>query len=109
MFNKLSNWVTGLIVLENKVRNRATLLVNFIKMAHYFKKINNFHLLTAVLCGINSAAVSRLSWTFKRVPKRYKQVRNSIFFLKKNIPFFLKLFFKEVTRIRRINVNASIL
>jgi hypothetical protein len=36
--------------------------------------MNNFHLLTAIISGINNSAVSRLKWTFKKVPNRYKEV-----------------------------------
>ena len=37
-------------------------------------KLNNYHLLTAIISGLNNSAVSSLKWTFKKVPTRYKEV-----------------------------------
>jgi len=49
-------------------------LDKFIKLAAHLRELNNFHLLTAVLSGINSSSISRLKWTLAKVPKRSKQV-----------------------------------
>jgi hypothetical protein len=97
-FNHVSMWVPIAVLTEPKVSQRARILDKFIKMAavnslaiplvltcsylffpfQHLRDLNNFHLLTAVLSGINNSAVLRLKWSFARVPKRSKQVRHII-------------------------------
>jgi len=40
--------------------------------------LNNFHLLTAVLSGLNNFAVTRLNWTLSRVPKQYLTIQKDL-------------------------------
>lgn len=34
------------------------------------RKLNNFHLLMAFLVAFNNSAISRLKWTFAKLPKK---------------------------------------
>lgn len=73
-FNHVSAWVPTAVMSEPKLSQRARVLDKFIKLAAHLRELNNFHLLTAVLSGINSSSISRLKWTLAKVPKRSKQV-----------------------------------
>jgi len=72
-FNKIGNWIASVIISEPLVRDRAQLVLYFIKIAGYLRKLNNYHLVIAIISGINNSAVSRLKWTMKKVPLKYKE------------------------------------
>ena len=51
-FNYVSSMVSCMILLEQKLKERVKLLEHFIKIAYELRKLNNFHLLVAVLGGL---------------------------------------------------------
>lgn len=73
-FNHVAAWVPTAVMSEPKLSQRARVLDKFIKLASHLHELNNFHLLTAVLSGINNSAISRLKWTLAKIPKRSKQM-----------------------------------
>lgn len=69
-FNHTSFWVVKVILNESVVKIRAEILSQFIRVAKKLRELNNIHSLKAVLSGLQSAAVYRLSQTWKLVPKK---------------------------------------
>eukprot|EP01132_Coremiostelium_polycephalum_P007586 gene7586-9327_t len=72
-FNKVSNWVSYSIVNESKLRNRSFIFSKFIKIADCFLELKNFHLLMAVLSGLNSSPILRLKYTKAKLSKHSRQ------------------------------------
>jgi len=77
-FNSVSNWVASSIVLATTVRSRAKAIISLTKMAQYLLTLNNLHLVTAFISGMNSSSITRLKWTLKKVPKRYNQILSGL-------------------------------
>lgn len=71
-FNHTSFWVVKVILTEKVVKIRAEILSQFIRVAKKLLELNNIHSLKAVVAGLQSAAVYRLSQTWKLVPKKEK-------------------------------------
>ncbi|KAL5484503.1 hypothetical protein EMCRGX_G021016 [Ephydatia muelleri] len=71
-FNHTSFWVVKVILTEKVVKIRAEILTQFIRVAKKLLELNNIHSLKAVVAGLQSAAVYRLSQTWKLVPKKEK-------------------------------------
>jgi hypothetical protein len=69
-FNYTSTWVATLIVTEKKYKSRVKLLEKFVRIAAELRKLNNFHLVMAFLVAFNNSAISRLKWTFAKLPKK---------------------------------------
>jgi hypothetical protein len=78
LFNDVASWVATCITMEVSLRNRVALYCKFVKIARSLRKLNNFHLLTAVLSGLNNFAVTRLNWTLSRVPKQYLTIQKDL-------------------------------
>ncbi|KAJ3204388.1 hypothetical protein HK099_001171, partial [Clydaea vesicula] len=64
-FNFISQWVATFVISQDKVKNRAKLLLKFMKIAVCLKSTNNYNTLMALLAGINSTALNRLKLTRK--------------------------------------------
>lgn len=99
-FNFITGMVIQLILNETSVRNRAILLsgklsnsfvslqfVNFLLMSDYieiimmgqgFKEKGNLQSLQATLIGLQSAPISRLQYTWKRLPQNTTNVFNEL-------------------------------
>eukprot|EP01108_Squamamoeba_japonica_P002576 TRINITY_DN2248_c0_g2_i1.p1 TRINITY_DN2248_c0_g2~~TRINITY_DN2248_c0_g2_i1.p1 ORF type:complete len:196 (+),score=52.23 TRINITY_DN2248_c0_g2_i1:1-588(+) len=69
-FNYTSTWVATLLVSERKYKLRCKLLDKFVRIAVELRKLNNFHLVMAFLVALNNSAISRLKWTFAKLPKK---------------------------------------
>jgi hypothetical protein len=50
------------------------LLKKFIKLAHLFFKMNNFHLLAAIVTGLNSGHVQTMKHVWSELPDSAKQL-----------------------------------
>jgi hypothetical protein len=74
----VAGWVSTCILREPKVRIRAKLYAKFVDIANILLEFKNFHLLTAMLSGLNSAAVSRLKFTIARLPKNTTALLNRL-------------------------------
>ena len=44
----------------------------------HLRSLNNFNLLVAIISGLNSSSVGRLSWTKSRVQSRYLLIQESL-------------------------------
>jgi son of sevenless-like protein len=77
-FNEISSWIATAILNEKKLRDRVKVMENIVKIAQHARELNNFHLLTAIISGINGAPVNRLRWTKEKLQKRTKQILESL-------------------------------
>lgn len=68
-FNKLCNWVATVIVSENNLRKRASILEHLIRIASKLDELNNFFGVMAVLAGLSQNSVYRLHKTWERLPR----------------------------------------
>ena len=68
-FNLLSYWVASSIVSFEDLSARAMSIEYFISCATELRVLQNFMSINAILAGINSTPVRRLTETWKRVPK----------------------------------------
>lgn len=73
IFNLAGNQVATSIILEKNFKNRVKLLTKYIVIAQKLKEIQNFHLLVAVISGINNSAILRLKWTHSHLSTKTKQ------------------------------------
>jgi len=66
-FNKMSFWVTTLIVKVASLKTRAAMLKRFIEIADNCLKLNNFASAVTVLSGLESSSVHRLKKTWELI------------------------------------------
>lgn len=61
-FNELSGWVTSCILMAYKSNEfrPSQVLAHFVRVCAYLNRLNNFHIMLAVLSGIKSWVISRL-------------------------------------------------
>ena len=67
-FNHIAFWVANVILLRDKPKHRARTLEKFMSIAWKLRYLNNYNSLGAVICGINSTAVHRLTQTRELIP-----------------------------------------
>ena len=67
-FNHVAFWVANLILLRDKPKHRARALEKFMSIAWKLRYLNNYNSLGAVISGINSIAVHRLTQTRELIP-----------------------------------------
>jgi len=67
-FNHVRDWVANYILFRDKPKHRALMLEKFMIVARKLREMNNYNSLGAVLAGINSTAVHRLSATRELIP-----------------------------------------
>ncbi|XP_064395483.1 ras-specific guanine nucleotide-releasing factor RalGPS1-like [Halichondria panicea] len=71
-FNHTSFWVVREILNEPSSKVRAEIVTQFIKISKKLLELNNIHSLKAVLAGLQSGPIFRLSQTWRLVAKRDK-------------------------------------
>ena len=64
-FNKLTMWVSTLIVHPMLRKERAKRWCRLIKIATHLRKLNNYFSLMAFISGMSQFAVTRLKFTLK--------------------------------------------
>mmetsp|Transcript_32085 Transcript_32085/g.89814 ORF Transcript_32085/g.89814 Transcript_32085/m.89814 type:complete len:616 (+) Transcript_32085:50-1897(+) len=72
-FNNMSRWISTQIVSEMNLRRRAQVLDFFIRVGEELNELNNFHGITEIISGLQSAAVFRLKKTWELVKKSRHQ------------------------------------
>eukprot|EP01104_Vermistella_antarctica_P014558 TRINITY_DN460_c0_g3_i1.p1 TRINITY_DN460_c0_g3~~TRINITY_DN460_c0_g3_i1.p1 ORF type:complete len:1428 (+),score=393.76 TRINITY_DN460_c0_g3_i1:424-4707(+) len=77
-FNDTAAMVPSAIIDERKLKDRVKLYNKFIMVAQQLLKLKNFHSLTAIISGLNNAAVTRLKYTKSKLPKRSVELLNDM-------------------------------
>ena len=62
-FNQLASWAANYILLRDKPKHRALMLEKFMRVARKLREMNNYNALGAIVAGIRSSAVYRLTAT----------------------------------------------
>lgn len=69
-FNSCSTFIQVSILKKTNLKSRVQQLRKAIKMAQRFRKLNNFHILFAVVTGLKSISIHRLSNAWKKLSKK---------------------------------------
>jgi len=72
-FNLMAYWVGTEVFKIETPGERAEILAQFIKICAELRKMKNFNGVFALLAGLNHTAISRLKFTWEKVPR--KQIR----------------------------------
>merc|ERR1711862_578538 len=56
------------------IRSRAKMFQRFITIANELRLLNNYHLVSAIVSGINNCAIGRLKFTHARISKSHRQI-----------------------------------
>ncbi|XP_029308058.1 rap guanine nucleotide exchange factor 5-like [Cottoperca gobio] len=72
--NEVQLWVMTEVLLCPTLCNRVQLIKKFIKIAAHCKAQRNLNCLFAIIMGLNTAAVSRLSQTWEKIPGKFKKL-----------------------------------
>uniref|UniRef100_A0A8C7KPL3 Rap guanine nucleotide exchange factor 5 n=1 Tax=Oncorhynchus kisutch TaxID=8019 RepID=A0A8C7KPL3_ONCKI len=72
--NEVQLWVMTEVLMCPTLCNRVQLIKKFIKIAAHCKAQRNLNSFFAIVMGLNTAAVSRLSQTWEKVPGKFKKL-----------------------------------
>jgi len=77
-FNFISNWVSTMILSQDKLKSRAAMLKKFMKVAVIIRESNNYNTLMAIIAAINSSPIARLRRTRELIKGKstYKKFHN---------------------------------
>ncbi|XP_028436171.1 rap guanine nucleotide exchange factor 5 [Perca flavescens] len=73
-FNEVQLWVMTEVLLCPTLCKRVQLIKKFIKIAAHCKAQRNLNCFFAIIMGLNTAAVSRLSQTWEKIPGKFKKL-----------------------------------
>ncbi|KAM9806332.1 rap guanine nucleotide exchange factor 5-like [Syngnathus typhle] len=73
-FNEIQLWVMTEVLVCTALCQRVQLIKKFIKIAAHCKAQRNLHCFFAIIMGLNTAAVSRLSQTWEKIPGKFKKL-----------------------------------
>ncbi|KAG0150260.1 hypothetical protein CROQUDRAFT_88295 [Cronartium quercuum f. sp. fusiforme G11] len=65
--NHLAAWASSMILIQEKLKSRARVLLKLMKVAYELRDMDDFHSLMGVLAGIEAQPVYRLEATFEVV------------------------------------------
>ncbi|XP_038623493.1 rap guanine nucleotide exchange factor 5 isoform X1 [Tachyglossus aculeatus] len=72
--NEVQLWVSTEILLCNQLCKRVQLVKKFIKIAAHCKAQRNLNSFFAIVMGLNTASISRLSQTWEKIPGKFKKL-----------------------------------
>ncbi|XP_040208730.1 rap guanine nucleotide exchange factor 5 isoform X2 [Rana temporaria] len=72
--NEVQLWVATEILLCSHLGKRVQLLKKFIKIAAHCKAQRNLNSFFAIIMGLNTASVCRLSQTWEKIPGKFKKL-----------------------------------
>ncbi|XP_029444927.1 rap guanine nucleotide exchange factor 5 isoform X2 [Rhinatrema bivittatum] len=72
--NEVQLWIATEILLCSQLGKRVQLVKKFIKIAAHCKAQRNLNSFFAIIMGLNTASVSRLSQTWEKIPGKFKKL-----------------------------------
>ncbi|XP_048469807.1 rap guanine nucleotide exchange factor 5 isoform X3 [Rhincodon typus] len=72
--NEVQLWVATEVLLCSQLSKRVQLVKKFIKVAAHCRALRNLNSFFAIIMGLNSAAICRLSQTWEKVPGKFKKL-----------------------------------
>ncbi|XP_078394998.1 rap guanine nucleotide exchange factor 5-like isoform X2 [Cetorhinus maximus] len=72
--NEVQLWVSTEVLLCSQLSKRVQLVKKFIKVAAHCRALRNLNSFFAIIMGLNSAAICRLSQTWEKVPGKFKKL-----------------------------------
>ncbi|XP_052595153.1 rap guanine nucleotide exchange factor 5 isoform X2 [Peromyscus californicus insignis] len=72
--NEVQLWVATEILLCSQLGKRVQLVKKFIKIAAHCRAQQNLNSFFAIVMGLNTASVSRLSQTWEKIPGKFKKL-----------------------------------
>ncbi|XP_078519634.1 rap guanine nucleotide exchange factor 5 isoform X2 [Lissotriton helveticus] len=72
--NEVQLWVATEILLCSQLVKRVQLVKKFIKIAAHCKAQKNLNSFFAIIMGLNTASVSRLSQTWEKIPGKFRKL-----------------------------------
>ncbi|XP_029766847.1 rap guanine nucleotide exchange factor 5 isoform X2 [Terrapene carolina triunguis] len=72
--NEVQLWVASEVLLCSQLCKRVQLVKKFIKIAAHCKAQRNLNSFFAIVMGLNTASVSRLSQTWEKIPGKFKKL-----------------------------------
>ncbi|NXW01565.1 RPGF5 factor, partial [Fregetta grallaria] len=72
--NEVQLWVATEILLCSQLCKRVQLVKKFIKIAAHCKAQRNLNSFFAIVMGLNTASISRLSQTWEKIPGKFKKL-----------------------------------
>lgn len=73
LFNYVADWVSAAILCASTITLRVRLLRKFLRLLRSLKRIQNFHLVMAVISGLSESSVSRLKWTWAKISTKERE------------------------------------
>lgn len=67
-FNQLASWVANYVLFRDKPKHRALMLEKFMRIARKVRELNNYNALGAIIAGVKSTSVHRLTATRELLP-----------------------------------------
>jgi RasGEF domain/RasGEF N-terminal motif len=74
----MSMWIASCIVWQPTVKERLRLIAKIAKIVEHLMALNNFNALTAILAGLDNAAVYRMKHTRDSVPRDQQALFQSV-------------------------------
>ncbi|XP_048415489.1 rap guanine nucleotide exchange factor 5 isoform X2 [Stegostoma tigrinum] len=72
--NEVQLWVATEVLLCSQLSKRVQLVKKFVKVAAHCRALRNLNSSFAIIMGLNSAAICRLSQTWEKVPGKFKKL-----------------------------------
>ncbi|XP_043920543.1 rap guanine nucleotide exchange factor 5 isoform X2 [Protopterus annectens] len=76
--NEVQLWVATEILLCNQLCKRVQMVKKFIKAAAHCKAQRNLNSFFAIIMGLNTAAVGRLSQTWEKIPGKFRKLYSEL-------------------------------
>ncbi|XP_075883247.1 rap guanine nucleotide exchange factor 5b isoform X1 [Nelusetta ayraudi] len=76
--NEVQLWVMTEVLLCSSLCKRVQLIKKFIKIAAHCRALRNLNCFFAIIMGLNTAAVSRLSQTWEKIPGKFKKLLSEL-------------------------------
>jgi len=77
--NQYSYWISTMILLQPKKRDRVAILEKILDISKNLLEVQkNYHAVAGIVVGLNLAAVSRLKHTFRDLSKKHKVIMDSL-------------------------------